>query len=570
MQKRIIAIDDEDSILDAYKTILAPHKQEIFALQNHAAGLEAELFGELADSKLNYDDEYEYELKTATQGEEGFKLIKEAKEMGEPFSIAFIDVRMPPGWDGIKTSQMIRQVDDAIEIVIVTAYSDKDRNEIVEKVGMPEKLLYLKKPFDSEEIKQLALSLTKKWELEKKAKKYTEYLEKVLISIKNIKTHDILSEKDITSSIFNEICMFLDFKKSIIAKNIDGEIIIQESKGFAKDELDLIVKNFPIEYSLKDSIFIMDKNIIIPLKDKHENIFVFAEVESFIDDTKLQILNLLTEASVELISLSKKQKICLRNEKMATVGQMATAILHEVNNPIQTISGTIDISKLYADSLFKNYNKIITSLKESVNKETSPEIYDIISTIETQFKVKEIYDKIRNTYKVLNTAVERVRRLMEKVRNFSKKKEKLDLRLNSIKDALDKTFELVNSTLKNNVVVHKDIDDDLFALCDIDSLNQVFLNIILNAVQAMKNKGELWISAKKKLKNIIISIKDSGPGIPESHKNFIFDAFYSTKPEGTGLGLSIVKRIVEEHKGTIHVDSENNKGTVFYIEIPIK
>ncbi|MBF0495185.1 MAG: response regulator [Deltaproteobacteria bacterium] len=166
MNKRILVIDDQKNILADYESILCPGT----AADEHRLSL-TRAADELLGMKKTDKIEEVYEVTTASQGEEGYKLVCQAVEQDKPFAVAFIDIRMPPGWDGMKTASEIRKVDKNIEIVIVTAYSDRDRQEIVKTVGTPEKLLYLKKPFDIEEIKQLALSLTEKWRLQRKEKR---------------------------------------------------------------------------------------------------------------------------------------------------------------------------------------------------------------------------------------------------------------------------------------------------------------------------------------------------------------------------------------------------------------
>jgi len=173
MKKKIIVIDDDKQILEVYLQILAqPEKKDDSA----SAALESVLYGG-ADQKSAYASG-QYELITSSQGKDGFEIIKQARETDNPFTLAFIDVRMPPGWDGVETACKIREIDSEIEIVMVTAYSDRGREELVTKIGTPEKLLYLKKPFDPDEIKQLALSLTGKWNLEQALKNAHHKLEK--------------------------------------------------------------------------------------------------------------------------------------------------------------------------------------------------------------------------------------------------------------------------------------------------------------------------------------------------------------------------------------------------------
>jgi signal transduction histidine kinase len=156
MRSKILFIDDEKEILEAYKELFI--KNEENTLDNLLQELELDGGNEISSS-----EEIEYQTDFATQGLEGFTKIKQALEFDEPFNIAFIDMRMPPGINGAETAKKIRQIDPEIEIVFVTAYSDIDMKKVVNDTGFPDKLLYLKKPFDSQEVKQLALNLTHKY-----------------------------------------------------------------------------------------------------------------------------------------------------------------------------------------------------------------------------------------------------------------------------------------------------------------------------------------------------------------------------------------------------------------------
>lgn len=154
---RVIVIDDNEAIHTDFEKILSPSKAnpELDAAQ-------AAFFG---DDELDTLPELNIELDFAHQGQEGCEKVKRAREEGRPFSLAFVDMRMPPGWDGLRTVQEIWKVDPEIQIVICTAYSDHTWNDLVRAVGNTDQLLILKKPFDNIEVCQLALSLTKKWAL---------------------------------------------------------------------------------------------------------------------------------------------------------------------------------------------------------------------------------------------------------------------------------------------------------------------------------------------------------------------------------------------------------------------
>ena len=159
---RILIIDDDRDIWKAYRLVLSPDRLHF----ESASAKINQLLNEGADEQATDVAPY-FTLSFASQGQEGYQMVEEAMMKLEPFAMAFIDVRMPPGWDGMETAIKIRQFDPNIELVIVTAYSDHSMEEIVRAVGASDKLLFLRKPFDPEELKQIARCMTSKWQIAK-------------------------------------------------------------------------------------------------------------------------------------------------------------------------------------------------------------------------------------------------------------------------------------------------------------------------------------------------------------------------------------------------------------------
>ena len=188
--RKVLLIDDTDGILDDYRRILNPPKSDV-ALES----LENLLFEEERSKKeenleRNRAHEFSFDLTFASQGQEGYNLAKEARERGEPFQLAFVDMRMPPGWDGLQTIQAIMQIDSDMQFIISTAYSDFTWAETMERLGFEEtdRVLILKKPFDPSEVWQMAISLSEKWFLSETAKAKHEELERLV----KIRTSELL------------------------------------------------------------------------------------------------------------------------------------------------------------------------------------------------------------------------------------------------------------------------------------------------------------------------------------------------------------------------------------------
>jgi two-component system sensor histidine kinase/response regulator len=169
--RRILLVDDNRSIHDDFRKILAAE-----AVSDKARAVEALLFGEPTDTR----HAVRFELESAYQGKDGFEMAKRAVAAGRPYAMAFMDVRMPPGWDGIETTARIWEVDPEMQIVICTAYSDYSWDQMGEKLGQSDKLVILKKPFDNIEALQLATALTEKWNLARQAKSQLDDLEKLV------------------------------------------------------------------------------------------------------------------------------------------------------------------------------------------------------------------------------------------------------------------------------------------------------------------------------------------------------------------------------------------------------
>lgn len=204
---RIIVIDDNPAIHQDFIKILTTNKDADTNAEMDI--LHMKLFGEKNEA-LTLDH---FEIDTASQGQEGVERIKAALEEGRPYSLAFVDIRMPPGWDGIETIKHIWALDKDIQVVICTAYSDYSWEETVSHLGKTDNLLILKKPFDNVSVRQLTCALTKKWQLLLDAKKYTQHLKEEV--------------EDRTLSLQNSLSLV----KATLESSNDGILVINNEKN---------------------------------------------------------------------------------------------------------------------------------------------------------------------------------------------------------------------------------------------------------------------------------------------------------------------------------------------------
>jgi signal transduction histidine kinase len=212
---RILVIDDNKSIHEDFRAILAKPK----ALSNDMAEAEAALFGD-AMPQMEYP---EFQINSAFQGQEGLDLIEKSLQEDHPYSMAFVDVRMPPGWDGVETTAKIWQKYPDLQVVICTAYSDYSWEEMLKKLGYSDRLVILKKPFDNIEVLQLAISMTEKWRLYNQAKLRLDDLEKMV--------HDRTVQLETTNSELVAANQLLTIAKEKTQKMAQAALVATEAKS---------------------------------------------------------------------------------------------------------------------------------------------------------------------------------------------------------------------------------------------------------------------------------------------------------------------------------------------------
>ncbi|MEH2086445.1 sensor histidine kinase [Nostoc sp.] len=281
-----------------------------------------------------------------------------------------------------------------------------------------------------------------------------------------------------------------------------------------------------------------------------------------------------------LRELQQTQAQLVQAEKMSSLGQLVAGVAHEINNPVNFIYGNLKYTKDYTQCLLK-----LVHIYQQVYTNPVSEIQECIKEIELDFLLDDL-PKILNSMEV---GAERISEIVLSLRNFSRLDEAEKKRVD-IHQGLDSTLLILQSRFKNSVDrpgirVVKNYGDLPLVDCYAGQLNQVFMNIISNAIDALDNYDSrraiaeihanpniITITTEIIETNCVIRIADNGSGITEAVKERLFDPFFTTKPvgKGTGLGLSISYQIiVEKHGGTLRCVSEPGQGTEFWIEIPL-
>lgn len=268
--------------------------------------------------------------------------------------------------------------------------------------------------------------------------------------------------------------------------------------------------------------------------------------------------------------LEDAQNQLLQSEKMASIGQLAAGVAHEINNPIGYINSNL--------STLENYVNDILHLLDVYGEATGPILKGFPDALEKISKCKDdldmefVKDDLKSLISESMEGISRVKKIVQDLKDFSHVDES-EMQWSDLHHGLDSTLNIVSNEIKYKAKVVKEYGDIPEVECIATQINQVFMNILVNAAHAIETEGTITITTDRKGDDwVFIRISDTGQGIAEESIKRIFDPFYTSKPvgEGTGLGLSLSYGIIEKHNGRIEVESEVGKGTSFTVWLPVK
>jgi len=265
--------------------------------------------------------------------------------------------------------------------------------------------------------------------------------------------------------------------------------------------------------------------------------------------------------------LSEAHQAVYQQEKMASIGQLAAGVAHEINNPMGFISSNLNTLGKYLEKI----NVFETALMDKVTDGCSAELSAEMKGLRKSMKIDFIMADIRNLIDESRDGADRVRRIVQDLKSFSHVDE-AECKLFSINECLDSTINMARNEIKYVADVELDYTPDLPQLsCYPQQLNQVFMNLLVNAAHAIERHGTITVSTRQEADDIIVKISDTGKGIAPENLTRIFEPFFTTKDvgKGTGLGLSISYDIIKKHGGVMSVESEVGKGTTFTIRLPL-
>jgi two-component system cell cycle sensor histidine kinase/response regulator CckA len=606
--RRILIIDDNRAIHEDFRKILSP-KTDGSAYQAKCNGL----FGDGLEKRAFAG----FELDSAFQGRDGLEMVTQALAARRPYGVAFVDVRMPPGWDGIETTRRLWDVCPDLEVVICTAYSDYDWDDIVLKLGQTDRLLILKKPFDTVEVLQMAETLARKWTLARFASLRLSDLN----SMVDRRTQELRASNEqlaleiadrrqtqIRLSAFSTLGLRLSAARSVRdASQIivdtadrllgwdaclmdlyspDTDLLTQVLHA---DVMDGTREECPVDRVARTPSPLIRKTLqeggqlllksdptrmrpdgrpfgdvtrpsasilFVPIRNGTAVTGVLS-VQSYTpnayDQRSLETLQALADhcgGALDRIrneeALHSAQQQLRQSQKLEAIGQLAGGVAHDFNNLLTVISGNADLARRQAQGC--------------------------------PVEITEFLHQI-------TAASDRAANLTRQLLAFSRKQM---MRSQSVD--LDGVIMNLSKMLK------RIIGEDIVLKCqyapalpavqaDIGMLEQVLVNLVVNARDAMPGGGQLLIATEQMTfaagsdlshpearpgDFVCVAVVDTGTGISPENLPRIFDPFFTTKEvgKGTGLGLATVYGIIKQHQGWVEVSSQLGAGTTFRIYLP--
>lgn len=369
----------------------------------------------------------------------------------------------------------------------------------------------------------------------------------------------------------NSITFLLDlFRSSIISVVLLGEFLRKSKKIIStikKQEEELGRLNLSLESMVSErteQLVLINQELLAHQQELSElNLTLESKVEERTEQLlktneelnsqqkKLTSLNnVLTQSNQEIEKaykeLASTETKLIQHEKMASLGMLVAGVVHEINTPLGAINCSIDSSKT-----------LLSYIKSNNLKADDEKLTDIIMKIDKSNNISEI-------------ACKRISEIVKKLKEFSRLDEG-EIKYVDINSTIDNVTEILSSRFNDRIEIIKNYVTLPEIECYPNQISELLFNVLLNAMDAIKQTGVVWINTEYGYDKIYIRIKDNGIGIKEDQLKKIFDPGFTTKGVGvgTGLGLAIAYNIVESHKGKISVNSEQGKGTEFLIELPL-
>jgi PAS domain S-box-containing protein len=557
MSQRILVIDDNPAIHADIRKILLKASNADHSME----AAEELLFGDQVAPDLTQD----FEIDSAFQGQDGLEKVKAALAEGRPYALAFVDVRMPPGWDGIETISRIWEIYPELQVVVCTAYSDYSWEEMTRKVKKSDSVLILKKPFDNIEVLQMAHALTKKWALTQEAKSQLSMLDTMVAQRTAELQHAnarLTSEIAERTQAERELRVSKErFAKAFRSSPIPMSILSLKGHCF------LDVNDAYLEMTGFDRTEIVGKSAfdigVWPNPDSRRQIFDELGANKSIRNLEA---NILTKDGQERFTLLSAELIELGSEPYALISE------HDISQRLQLEAQLRQAQKMQAighlaAGVAHDFRNILTVIQGHSN---------------LRLLDRSLDSKVVASFEEITAAVERASKLTRQLLAFSRK-QIIQPQAVDLNDLIKQLSSMLTRLIGENIDFKCDYARNLPSVeADVCSIEQVVMNLVVNARDAMPKGGKLTIATGTVMVDdayiiqnpeasrgefVCLAVTDTGCGMDAITKQRLFEPFFTTKEvgKGTGMGLATSYGIIKQHNGWIEVDSAPQKGTTFRV-----
>ena len=294
------------------------------------------------------------------------------------------------------------------------------------------------------------------------------------------------------------------------------------------------------------------------------------EAERLLEDKSRELYQANSELSDTLAKLQDTQAHLVQSEKMASIGQMAAGVAHEINNPIGFVSSNLDSLKHYIESLVQVIEQDGKLIDECQQVESLGALVSASAQARDQADLEFLLEDLDSLIAESIDGTQRVKRIVADLKDFSHV-DQPEMVVADLHELIDKTLAVAANEIRYKTEIVRNYGEVPPITCYGGKISQVVLNFIMNAAQAIEEQGTITIQTGSEADQVWFEIRDTGRGIPAEVLSKIYDPFFTTKPvgEGTGLGLHMVHKIVEAHQGSVHVESTEGVGTAFRVTLPV-
>ncbi len=563
--RRILIVDDSSAIHDDFKKILIRRS----LTGNDFELAEASLFG---TPESGDEPDQDFKLTSVFQGDDAISAVSEAVKAGQPFAMAFVDIRMPPGLDGIETTEQLLKIDQDIQIILCSAYSDYSWKDMRLRLGATDRVVILKKPFDAIEVLQLANALAQKWKLLKQSRLKVETLEQIV----NKRTQELQ-----------------DYNEQLRAEILQRKIAEKEQRATQEKLKHFLANNPAVIYSLKFA-----KGGLIPswVSDNFSGFTGFdlrdwyqqtAGSNCVLDEDRMKV----TESLQTLLArdcVSLEYRIRRRDEVVRWVRDDRQLLRDPAEQPVEIIGCWTDITErkqleeqLRQSQKMEAFGQLAGGVAHDFNN-----LLTIIQGYVCLLQERNHpADEHRKNLAEIARAADRAANLTRQLLTFTRRQvfQPKPLDLNEI---VSNTSQMLQKLVGESIELETHLmPGNACITADNHMLEQILINLAANARDAMPKGGRLVVSTSlseidggqaslhsesRPGPHVCLSVSDTGCGIAPENLPRIFEPFFTTKDvgKGTGLGLASVYGIVKQHQGWIEATSDLGKGTTFKAHFP--